>query len=156
MYSNPPIVPPRTSFTSVPIQFTDINSATQQQQQQFHYNLLNFSASATAGLLSPTPISGSSNTINKNGLQASTQSPSQVNDFLQPQSSSKSNNTLYTTSNHPPIQQILLENLYNSVVLREKNSNQLYDTHKTRKRLSEPVFNNQQLPLQPMLSSHQQ
>ncbi|CAF4305071.1 unnamed protein product, partial [Rotaria magnacalcarata] len=105
----------------------------------------------TAGLLSPTPIVGSSNTINKNGLQASTQSSSQVNDFLQPQSSSKSNNTSYTTLNHPPIQQILRENLYNNVILREKNANQLYDTRNTRKRLSEPVFNNQQLPLQPML-----
>ncbi|CAF1273539.1 unnamed protein product, partial [Rotaria magnacalcarata] len=65
MYSNSPIVPPRTPFTSAPIQFTDINPATQQQQQQqLHYNLLNFSASTTAGLLSPTPIVGSSNTIN--------------------------------------------------------------------------------------------
>lgn len=156
MYSNSPIVPPPTPFNSPPIQYSDINSVAQQQAQQLHYSILNFGSSAAAGLISPTPIFGTPSTLHTNGLQSSNQTTSHVTDYMQPQTLSQPSNTSYSTLNQAPVQQILLENLYNNVVLREKNPNQLYDSRKTRKRLSEPVFMNQQLTLQPMFINHQQ
>ncbi|CAF1280160.1 unnamed protein product [Rotaria sordida] len=158
MYSNSTSILPPTPFISSPIQFSDINAAAQQQkqqQQQLRYNLLNFNVSATAGLMSPTPFLVSSNNINKNGIQPSTQLLSQTNESLQSQSS-QSNITPYTNLNHSHIQQTLIENLYNNVLLREKNSTQFYDTRKNRKRLSEPVYINQQQSHQPMIMNHQQ
>jgi phosphohistidine phosphatase SixA len=156
MYLNSPSVPAPTPFAPTPIQFSDINATAQQQQQQhqqqLHYNLLNFNAAAAAGLISPTPILGSTNNINKNG----TQSSSQTNESTQQQSSSQINHTSYSNLNHLSNQQVIVENPYSSVLLREKNQNQLYDPRKTRKRLSDPLFGNQQQPLQPLLINHQQ
>ncbi|CAF2740821.1 unnamed protein product [Rotaria sp. Silwood2] len=158
MYSNPSSIPTPASYAPTSIQFSDTNANAQQQkqQQQLRYNLLNFNVSATAGLMSPAPVLVSSNNINRNGIQSSTQTSSQTNESLQPQSSSQSNTISYSTISHPRVQQTLIENLYNNVILREKNPNQLYDARKARKRLSEPVFINQQQTLQPIIMNHQQ
>jgi phosphohistidine phosphatase SixA len=151
MYLSAQNVSTSTPFARTPVQFSDINSTV---HQQLHYSLLNFNAATAAGLIAPKPILGSNNTININGTQNSTQSTSQTNESLQ-QPTSQSNSTSYLTLNHQPIQQTLIENLYNNVLLREKNSNQSYDPRKTRKRLSEPIFPNQQ-PLQPIIINQQQ
>ncbi|CAF1316414.1 unnamed protein product [Rotaria sp. Silwood1] len=157
MYSNSPSIPTPASFAQTPIQFADTSTTAQQQkQQQLRYSLLNFNVSATAGLISPTPVLVSSSNISRNGIQSSTQSSSQTNESFQSQSSLQPNTISYSTINHPRIQQTLIENLYNNVLLREKNSNQLNDARKNRKRLSEPVFINQQQPLQPIIMNHQQ
>jgi phosphohistidine phosphatase SixA len=156
MYLNSSSVPAPTSFAPTPVQFSDINATAQQQhqqhQQQLHYSLLNFNAAAVAGLIAPSPIVGSANNINQNG----TQSSSQTNESGQQQQSSQSNQPLYSALAHSSAQQILVENPYSNVLLREKNPNQLYDPRKTRKRLSDPVFTNQQQPLQPLIINHQQ
>jgi hypothetical protein len=142
MYLNSSSVPAPTSFAPTPVQFSDINATAQQQhqqhQQQLHYSLLNFNAAAVAGLIAPSPIVGSANNINQNG----TQSSSQTNESGQQQQSSQSNQPLYSALAHSSAQQILVENPYSNVLLREKNPNQLYDPRKTRKRLSDPVFTN--------------
>jgi hypothetical protein len=161
MYLNSSHVPVLTPFSPTPAQFSDINATAQQQQpqqqqQQFHYSLVNFNAVTATGLLAPTPTLGSGNTINTNGTQSSTQSTSQTNESSQ-QSTSQSNSTSYSTATHPPVQQILIENLYNNVQLRAKTPNQLYDPRKTRKRLSDPVYlSQQQQPLQPLSINQQQ
>jgi len=152
MYLSAQNVSASTPFAPTPVQFSDINSTA--HQQQLHYSLLNFNAAAAAGLVAPKPILGSNNTLNVNGTQNSTQSTSQTNESSLQQTTSQSNSTSY----HQPIQQTLIENLYNNVRLREKNSNQSYDPRKTRKRLSEPIFANQQQaqPLQPIIINQQQ
>lgn len=157
MYLNSTTIPPPTPYPSTPVQYSDINGTgqQQQQQQQFHYSILNFNSPGPTTLIAPTPVLGSSNTININGIQTSTQATSQTNESLMSQTAAQSNNANYSNINMP-VQQVLLENIYNNVVLREKNPNQLYDPRKTRKRLSEPVFHNQQLPLQPLILNHQQ
>ena len=133
MYLSSSNISAPTPFSPTPVQFSDLNTAA--QQQQLHYTLLNFNAAAAAGLISPTPILGTSNTNN------GTQSSNQTNESSQ-QTASQSNS-------------ILIENLYNGVVLREKNPNQSYDPRKTRKRLSDPVYSNHQ-PLQPLIINQQQ
>ncbi len=138
MYLSSSNISAPTPFSPTPVQYSDINTAA--QQQQLHYTLLNFHSAAAAGLISPTPVLGTTN--NTNG----TQSSNQTNDSSQ-QTTSQSNSTL----THP----ILIENLYNSVLLREKTSNQSYDPRKTRKRLSDPVYSNHQ-PLQPLIINQQQ
>jgi broad specificity phosphatase PhoE len=143
MYLSSPNISIPTPFSPTPVHFSDINTAA--QQQQIHYTLLNFNAAAAAGLISPIPILGSSS--NTNGTQSSTQ----TNESSQ-QTTSQSNSTL----NHLSTQPILIENLYNSVLLREKNPNQSYDPRKTRKRLSDPIYSNNQQPLQPLIINQQQ
>ncbi|CAF4962002.1 unnamed protein product, partial [Rotaria sp. Silwood1] len=77
MYSNSPSIPTPASFAQTPIQFADTSTTAQQQkQQQLRYSLLNFNVSATAGLISPTPVLVSSSNISRNGIQSSTQSSS--------------------------------------------------------------------------------
>ena len=116
------------------MQFTDLNGAVQQQQQQLQYSVLNFTP---VGQLTATAITGAP--------------PSSTVDSLQQQVSSPQPNTL---TSHSSLQQLHLENLYNTVVLREKNPNQIYDPRKTRKRLSDPVYPQQ--PLQPLFFNQQQ
>jgi len=154
MYLSSQNVSAPTPFATTPVQFSDINATVQQQhqqqQQQLHYNILNFNVAAAAGLVAPKPILGSNNNINTNGTQNSAQSSSQTNESLQQQGTSHSN------VNHQPVQQILLENLYNNVLLREKKPNQLYDPRKTRKRLSDPIYSSYQpQPLQPITINQQ-
>ena len=134
MYLSSSNISASTPFAATPIQIADINATV--QQQHLRYNLLNFNAATVAGLLSPTPILGSNNTINSNGTSVSSSTPS-IDSSAQ--------------------QSTAMENLYNSVVLREKNPNQLYDPRRNRKRLSDPVFTNQQQqPLQPLIINQQQ
>ena len=133
MYLSASNISAATPFAATPIQIADINATVQQQQQQqqqqqLHYNLLNFNAATIAGLISPTPIFGTSSNLNSNG----TQSSAQTNESSQQQQQQQQQ------------QPILLENLYNGVVLREKNPNQTYDPRRTRKRMSDPVYTNQQ------------
>lgn len=131
MYLSSSNISASTPFAATPIQIADINATV--QQQQLRYNLLNFNAATVAGLISPTPILGSNNTINSNVTSSTPVNESSVQQ-----------------------QQTLVDNLYNGVVLREKNPNQAYDPRRNRKRLSDPVFTNQQQPLQPLLVNPQQ
>lgn len=151
MYLNSANIPPPTPFAPTPVQFADISSTAQQQhqqhQQQLHYNLLNFNAAAAAGLVTPTPVLPVN--INNNAVQIN----SQANEPLQQQPQS--------ALNPQSISHLLTDNIYNGVLLREKNPNQLHDPHRARKRLSEPVFSiqqqqQQQQPLQPILINQQQ
>ena len=132
-YLNPSSVSP-----SIP--FSDTNTTV---QKQVHSNKLNFSSMAIAGLSSLTSIIDSTSSINKNETQPLNIPSSQMNESLQHTLPSSFNNTPDSTLNLPHNQKIFVENR-NNVVLREKSSNNLFDARKTRKRFSEPIFDNQQ------------
>ena len=162
MYLTSANVPGPSPFPSASLQFTDVNAAVQQQQQQqqqqMHYTLLNYNPVTVLG---PT-----TNQLNTNLAPSSSQSfSSQTNDSLQQQqqqqqSSSQLNPTSFSTLSHPSVQQIVVDSLYDTNVrLREKNPNQLYDSRKTRKRLSDPVYSHhyqQQQQQSPMVVNHLQ
>ncbi|CAF0897476.1 unnamed protein product [Rotaria sp. Silwood1] len=102
-----------TQFATTPASISDADTT---GQQQTHFNLLNFIGTAAVGLIAPTPIKISNNNINTN----ENESLSQTDEISQ--------------------KTILLENLYKTVSLREKNVLQLYDTRKSQKRLSDSIL----------------
>ena len=129
-----------SSSLTQPVQFTDLNGAVQ-QQPQVQYSIMNFTPT---GMLNATPI-----TVSPTSTQLASSTGGEA---LQQQVPSSQSSNL---TSHPSLQQIHLENLYNNVLLREKNPNQTYDPRKTRKRLSDPVYPQQQ-PLQPLFINQQQ
>ncbi|CAF0872694.1 unnamed protein product [Didymodactylos carnosus] len=136
-------VPTPVSFTpqvmtlAQPNQYGDI--AAQQLIQQQHTAINQAHAAAYSALGNPP-----SNIMINN--QSQQQQPNS-----QTQNVGLSSNTVQGDPNNYPIQQILLENIYNNVLMREKNLLYQNRIDKARKRLSDPVTTNYHVPLQPLL-----
>ncbi|CAF1293844.1 unnamed protein product [Rotaria magnacalcarata] len=106
-----------TQFASAPVPISDIGASGQQQN---HYNLLNAIGTTAPSLLASAPIKIPNSNINTNGNESSSQ------------------------NNESSQSKIFIDNLYKPVLLREKNTYQLYDTRKTQKRLSDSILAHQQ------------
>jgi len=116
-----------TRVASTPVHSSDLHTST--GQQQLHYKRLNLNGTSAVGSITPTPTNNSNTHGNQSSFQTNESSP----------------------------EEIFLENFYKTLSFRKKNPNQLPNTPKTRKRLSDSILNHlQQLSMLSNIHSHLQ